>query len=197
MTHRVQGGHVPSEEGIKRARELGMMWAQMHPIVSSYIRATVRDFHRAEDVLQDTAATVAEKFSEYDPGRPFQPWVIGIARNKLLDYMRKHANDRHVFDETVIDQLGQAYSDRSTEITSMETALDECVKKVRGKSRKLLEMRYLRDLKPAQIASATGMTPNAVYVMLFRVRKLLESCIKKQLSSARSFTGDLKSEGGA
>ncbi|MDQ3333124.1 MAG: hypothetical protein M3552_21165, partial [Planctomycetota bacterium] len=85
---RINQDDAYSRRAIDNARELSIMWTSAHPIVSAYIRASIRDFHRAEDLLQDTAANVAEKYCEYDRTRPFLPWALGFAHNNVLHHLR-------------------------------------------------------------------------------------------------------------
>lgn len=172
----------PSGMSTSQARELSVLWTKAHPIVAAYFRSSLRDFHRAEDLLQETAAVVAEKFTTFDSSRPFTTWVLGIARNKLLHHMRTQSNDKHVFDDTMIGKIAAAYAEMEPEISSMQSALETCVERVQGRSRKLIEMRYVRELTPAKIAALTGMNANAVAVMLHRVRRALRECIEKQVA---------------
>ena len=60
--------------------EMAALWVQSQSIVSAYITANVIDLHHAEDLIQDVAKAVAEKFDAFDRSRPFTPWVLGIAR---------------------------------------------------------------------------------------------------------------------
>jgi RNA polymerase sigma-70 factor (ECF subfamily) len=172
-----------------QARELSVLWTKAHPIVAAYFRASLRDFHRAEDLLQETAAVVAEKFTTYDPSRSFVSWVLGVARNKLLHHLRTDSNDRHVFDESTVREITDLYAEMEPELAAMTAALETCVDRVTGRPRKLLEMRYVRELTPAKIAVLTGMQAGAVAVMLHRVRRALRDCIEKQLANARRDVG--------
>jgi RNA polymerase sigma-70 factor (ECF subfamily) len=168
-----------------QARQLSVLWTKAQPIVSAYFRACLWDFHHAEDLLQETAAAVAEKYTTYDPSRSFTSWVLGIARNKLLHHQRTHANDRHLFDDAAVKDLADIYADMEPEISAMHDALESCIERVQGRPRKLLEMRYIRELTPAKIADMTGMNANAVSVMLHRVRRSLRDCIERHLSPRR------------
>ena len=60
-------------------------------------------------------------------------------------------------------------------------ALRSCMKALRGKARKVMEMRYLHDLKPDAIAAALGTNRNAVWVMLHRLRLSLKACVEEKL----------------
>lgn len=169
-----------------QARQLSILWTKAHPIVSAYFRACLCDFHQAEDLLQETAATAAEKFTTYDPSRSFTSWILGVARNKLLYHYRTHANDRHIFDAAAIQEVTDVYAEMEPEISAMHTALESCIDRVQGRPRKLLEMRYVRELTPLKIATMTGMNSNAVSVMLHRVRRTLRECIERQLAARLS-----------
>jgi len=164
-------------------RDLSVLWTKSHAVVSSYIRSTIIDFHKAEDVLQETAATVAEKFDEYDSSRPFLPWALGVARFKVLEALRKSSRDRLVFDEHLVTQLSMTYAELQSSANDMHLALERCVESVQGRSRKLLELRYVREKTADAIAAATGMTAGAVSVALHRVRIALHDCIQRQLSA--------------
>ncbi|NOZ41261.1 MAG: sigma-70 family RNA polymerase sigma factor [Planctomycetes bacterium] len=164
--------------------ELNVLWTKAHPVVLAFIRSTIRDFHRGEDVMQEVAETVAEKFDQYDRKRPFPPWVLGIARNKVLAYLRKHANDRHVFDDETVGKIATVYGDVEGEFSEMQNALEICMKQVKGRAQKILKMRYVRNQTPAVIARALGLSANAVSVMLHRVRQALRECVQRQLDSS-------------
>jgi RNA polymerase sigma-70 factor (ECF subfamily) len=162
-------------------RELNVLWTQSHGVVLSYIRSVVIDFHRADDVLQDTAATVAEKFDEYDRSLPFTPWALAIAKYKVLEYLRGFSRDRLVFNEDVLNSLEGAFCAVQSHASEAELALEECVSRIHGRPRKLLEMRYLRQNSVDEVAQATGMNNSAVRVALHRIRKSLMMCIQQKL----------------
>lgn len=162
-------------------RELNVLWARSHQVVLGYIRSVVVDFHQAEDVLQETAAAVAEKFGDYDHSRPFVPWVLGFAKHKVLESLRASSRDRLVFDEQVVSALATSFADLDPGVSDMQLALEKCVARLRGRPKKLLEMRYLREQSANEVAAATGMTSTAVTTTLYRVRKALLECIERQM----------------
>ena len=176
--------HTKSGErsALEARRELSMLWARSHPMIASFIRSVVIDHHQSEDVLQETAATVAEKFDDYDRSRPFLPWVLGIARFKAIDSLRSISRDRLVFSDDIVSSLSETYAELEINASDVNLALENCVQQVSGRSRKLLEMRYLRDLNAHAIAAATGMTPGSVTVALHRIRKALGECIDRVLA---------------
>lgn len=166
----------------KNREELTVYWTQAQPIVAAFISSMIQSFQDAEDVLQMTAITLAKKYDQYDRSRPFVAWAIGIAKYEVLNYRRQRAKDRHIFDDTVVDQITQAYQETASELNGLRNALRKCLKEVKGRSRKLLELRYIRELKPTRIARQLGMTTNAVFVALHRIRVALRECIERHLT---------------
>lgn len=168
----------------QQRRDLTVLWTQAQPHVAAFVSSMVVDFHASEDLIQQVAVAVAEQFEDYDPARPFVAWSIGIARFKVFNYYRSVKRDKHVFDSEALDGIARAYCELAPELDPRRKALDNCVKRVTGRASQILEMRYVREMKPARIATKMGMTANAVSVMLHRVRGALEKCIEKQVKDA-------------
>lgn len=161
---------------------MASLWVQSQSIVSAYITANVIDLHHAEDLLQEVAKAVAEKFDTFDRSRPFTPWVLGIARNRLLKYYRSRARDRLVLSEPALARYGDAMQRIEPEAEERRHALRECLKQVTGRSREALDLRYGADLKVREIGQRLGVSASTVSVMLYRVRRVLDECIRRTLS---------------
>ncbi len=164
-------------------RELTVCWTKAQPIVAAYIRSTVPDYHQAEDLVQEVAEAVASNFERYDRQRSFVGWAIGIARHKIADHQRKRTRDRHVFDSEALDAIARAYEADGTELDGMKEALEKCLQETRGRARKLLEMRYTREMSPASIAGKLGVSINLVAVTLHRTRVALGKCIQSRVAA--------------
>lgn len=170
--------------------ELNVQWTKAYPAVFAFIRASVRDFHSSEDIMQEVAAAVARSFDTYDRTRSFRAWVFGIARNKVLMHLRSKTTDRHVFDDQTVEALAAA-SEQSSDLahSARREALAACLGRVSGRARKFLDMRYAEGNSVASIAKSVGTTSNAVSLVLHRIRLSLKECVEHKLvdhSSPRS-----------
>src|SRR5438128_1215121 len=94
---------IPSD-----SHSLASLWERARPAVFAYLTASVYDFHRAEDLLQEVAVAIASQFHSYDRSRPFLAWAMGIARNRTLLYFREQARDRRHFSEQTLRVLDAA-----------------------------------------------------------------------------------------
>jgi RNA polymerase sigma-70 factor (ECF subfamily) len=155
------------------------MWTLAQPAVSAFITSVVRDFRDRDDVLQDVAVAVIESFGRWDPERPFVAWAIGVARNQVGLYLRRRRREHQVleFDPETIDALQVTFSSIAAVGEPRLDFLHECLKSLDGRARKMCELRYQQDLKPAAIAEVVGMTANAVAKSLQRIREQLRECI--------------------
>src|SRR5262245_2853494 len=163
-------------------RDLARLWVQSQPAVSAYIAASVYDIHHAEDLVQEVAQVVAEKFADYDRELSFTSWALGIARHRLLKYYRSRARDRLVLSEAALSRLGESLERVEHEAEDRRAALRKCLERVTGRRREVLEMRYSANARVADIASHFGMSPDGVSVMLHRIRAVLFGCIQQQLA---------------
>lgn len=151
-------------------------------MVAAFIRSLVRDEHYAEDVLQKVAINAATKFEQYDRDREFAYWLIGIAKRQVAQHFREFQRDRHTFDQTLVDQLVDAYAHVADELPEREVALKTCIGKLNERGREVIDLRYQQNLKPQQIAERVGTSPTAITSLLHRIRKSLEDCVGKQLA---------------
>ena len=170
----------------EKTRRLTRMWMSAQPIVSSFVSSMVHDFTARDDIMQEVIAAVVESFDKYDSDKPFVGWLLGIAKNQVGLYRRKTHRERLVFDDSTVDQLACAFSELPTsEIHKLEF-LRGCLEKLNERDRRLCDLRYEQDLKPAGIATALGITSNRVSKALQRIRDQLRSCIERQVAQAKS-----------
>src|SRR5678816_4304895 len=52
-----------------------------------YVAALVPNMADAEDIVQQTALALWEKFDSYDPSQPFTPWACRFALNKTRQWI--------------------------------------------------------------------------------------------------------------
>ena len=85
--------------------QITLLWTNAQPSVMAFIRSITPQLADAEDILQDTARQVANRFDEYDQSRPFAPWAMGIAKYKVLEWRRRQARGAILLEEDAIDAI--------------------------------------------------------------------------------------------
>ncbi len=159
---------------------MAIHWMRAYPMVSAYVRSMIFSLHDAEDVIQEVAAAMAESFDQFDQSKALMPWVMGIARHKVVDHIRAKGSVRQVFDDPAMQQISNAFESIEGESEDMKIALDDCMRQLKQRPRHVLELRYVREMDIADISERMGLSSNAIYVMLHRIRTSLSECIQSK-----------------
>lgn len=164
---------------------LSRLWSEAQPVVAAMVAGAVVDFQHSEDLVSQVAETVVMKFDDYNRSRPFTPWALGITRNIILRHYERRAGERLVFfDDRILSAMAIAHEQVAGESAERLAAMQKCLAQIKGKTRRVMEMRYLHGLKPAAIGHSLDMTTNAVWVMLHRGRDAVSKCIGRKLMAA-------------
>lgn len=163
------------------------LWMEAQPAVAAYLTAVGAGAGGAgpDDLLQEIALAIFERFDSFDPRRPFTAWALGVARNKLL--MRWRAEGRSPVvarDPEFLEALGRVAAELSDLPDPRQQAMRECVGQLEGRSWELIRMRYDAGLTPRQIGEQLKLTATHVRVVLTRVRAALRDCIKRRVAAA-------------
>ncbi len=167
---------APQDRG--SSAELARLWMSAQPVVFAFVRSLVTRFDDAEDIVQQVAVTAAENFDEYEPSRPFNAWAIGIARVMVMRYYGKYQPKHAVlFDSRMVDRLAGSIQGQHERGHFLSVNLETCIAKLSERAQKMLDLRYVRDLTPNEIADRLGTSSNTVRVGLYRIRQLLKDCM--------------------
>ncbi|MCG6158210.1 sigma-70 family RNA polymerase sigma factor [Rubinisphaera margarita] len=160
---------------------LNELWSQAEPVVKGFLLASLPQSCDADDVLQEVALEVSRRFEDYDPSRPFAPWALWIAKIKTADFFRRTYRDRHLLVGDALEPLAAAACRASLKLQEQSDALEECLKSLSSKNRKLITLRYREGLSPARIADELETSSGTVRVLLHRIRTALGKCIESRL----------------
>ena len=163
-------------------RRLTIDWTRAQTSVGRFIRSFVRDRGEAEDILQQVALVIVDRYETYDPDRPFLGWALGVARRVVWTHLREKYRDREVQITAAIEQVAEAFERLDPHAEPMKDALAGCVGKVRGHGRQALLLRYVEGLELKQIGERLGKSPSHVGVLLHRVRNALRERIQRRLA---------------
>jgi RNA polymerase sigma-70 factor, ECF subfamily len=118
----------------------------------------------AEDVVQETLLAIHLKRHTWDPSLPLGPWVRAIARNKLIDSMRRRGRRDHVPIDDVIDTL----AGDTAEPTPLPGKLDEHLQSLPDRQQSVVRSISLDGASIRETATRLNMSEGAVRVALHR-----------------------------
>jgi RNA polymerase sigma-70 factor (ECF subfamily) len=172
-------------------QEFAGRFVESQVVLRGYLMAHIRNFADAEEVFQDVAKVLWERHAEYDPGRPFVRWALGIARNKMLHYHRTRQRARVIFDDELLTSFEARYEELHEELDLRRKVLLICLSEIPAQTRKILNLRYQAGQAISQIAETVGKTANYVHVILSRARDALRKCADKKIAGELDFEGTL------
>src|ERR1051325_7550913 len=71
-----------------------------------YVAVLVPNVSEAEDIVQQTAIALWEKFDAYDPSQPFTPWACRFALNKTKQWVERRQRWQALLEGGPADELG-------------------------------------------------------------------------------------------
>lgn len=161
------------------------LFLHAQPSIRAYLFAMLRNADAEEDVFQEVALVLWERFGDYKQELPFTHWALGIARNHAVRW-RSNKGRRQVWLTLEVEaQLAQASEDLEDELATRRHALDVCVQRLGDRARELLKMRYEQEHSLQDMADNLRMSHNAVNKALVKIRKFLLDCTA-QLERASS-----------
>src|SRR5438093_13667452 len=72
-----------------------------------YVAVLVPNVADAEDIVQQTALALWEKFDAYDPNQPFTPWACRFALNKARQWIERRQRWQALLDGGLVEALAQ------------------------------------------------------------------------------------------
>lgn len=151
--------------------------------VYNLIARMVQDPATAEDLAQETFAKVFRGLRTFDAHLRFPAWILRIAHNTTLDYLRRHrphlvpldapqpGDERPLADR--LPDLVSASPERAAARQQLGAALDEAIDRLRPEYRQVVILRYQEDLDYADIADVVGLPLGTVKTFLHRARRAL------------------------
>lgn len=146
--------------------------------VFRYVAALVPNVSDAEDIVQQTAVALWEKFDAYDPNQPFTPWACRFALNKAKQWIERRERWQALLANGLAEELAQRREQLRPELEIRLKRLEGCVEKLPDHQRTLLEGYYYRRDSIENLAQCSDRTVAATYKMLQRIRHALQTCIE-------------------
>jgi RNA polymerase sigma-70 factor (ECF subfamily) len=144
-----------------------------------YVAALVPNVADAEDIVQQTALALWEKFHAYDASQPFTPWACRFALNKTRQWIERRQRWQALLTGELAEELALRREVLRPEMDLRLRHLEGCLGKLPPEQFALIEGYYYRRDEMEELAAKAGRTVAATYKMLQRVRVALQACIEK------------------
>ena len=122
--------------------EFAVLYSKCHLEMLRYVLTLLPDRHQAEDVVQETARLLWQKFDQYDSTRPFWPWARKFAYLEALKLRKREAIRTRYFSDELVEQLAEERAAHEADLAAQREALAACLDKLDAPARELLMNRY-------------------------------------------------------
>jgi len=152
--------------------------ASLTPVLRGLMRRNCAriglDAGEAEDVVQEVLLAIHLKRNTWDPSRPIAPWIMTIARNKMIDARRRRGVSKSVPIEDFADVLG---GDDGESIDRLD--LDRMIDTLDERQRDLVRSLSIEGHSVRETAERLSMTEGAARVALHRAIKRLAALFRE------------------
>ena len=140
-----------------------------------------RDFHIAEDIVQETFLQVYRKLETLEDPTQFSRWLHQIADRLCIAWFRKNRIQTEPLGETDISEVRtEAYSryvaaeHAKTSAEAQRDLVEKLLAKLKESDREVITLHYFEEMTSSEIGTFLGVSENTIKSRLHRARQRLK-----------------------
>ena len=157
-------------------------------LMINYIHRSISDYHRAEDLAQETFIRVLKSASGYEPKCQFKNWLYLIATNLCRNEVRnRHRRNTAFLDDLVSEDEDVNYSgvmrdvshlpDELYEKKERQLIIQQTLNRLPDNQRLALNLVTYQDLRYDEIAAILDCSVSAVKSLIHRARQNMKTLL--------------------
>jgi len=167
--------HAPHEDFLR-------LFMRHEAELRAFVRACLPCAADVDEVMQEVSVAAWRKFSTLTDPSMFARWTCVIARYEILMFRRRHARNRLILDEDIIEKLADEGIEEIPLRHAQLDALDHCVAKLPRERRDLVLAAYAPGTSIKDLAAQMNRTEGSLYQLLSRIRHELLRCVERTLA---------------
>src|SRR5437773_12127844 len=112
----------------------------------AFIRALGVETDWVDDIAQEVFVIAYRRREHFDNDKDFGKWLRGIARNLVMNELRKETRQARIlagpFTDLMLQEQSAESPEDTTETTRLVEAMNDCIGQLPERSRELLRKRY-------------------------------------------------------
>jgi RNA polymerase sigma-70 factor, ECF subfamily len=145
----------------------------------------VDDSDLAEGIVVETMFEVWKNAARFGRGSSVSTWILGIARHKALDEVRRRA--RYVpLDESAGAEIEDDCATAFDGIAANQTReqLNAAIARLPAEQRECIHLVFFQEMSLAEVADLQGVPENTVKTRLFHARRKLKALLGRRMACA-------------
>ncbi len=172
-------------------RSYGKLMGRYRDSIYFMIQKMVNNKDDAEDLTIEAFGKAFNNLRKYSPDYAFSTWLYRIAINNCIDFIRKKRLETFSLDEPMGAGDGEEGTGPTRDVQSNVLDPEEeiikkqrillmrnVIEKLNNKYRRLIELRYLKELSYQEIAETLNLPLGTVKAQLFRAKELLHNILQ-------------------
>jgi len=168
-----------------------------------YAYLQLKSREKAEDAVQDAMFSAYRARESFEGKSSIKTWLMSILRNKIIDIVRKDKRDRLVgvdsYDDPIVsanfNSIGiwskwlKSWGSSPEELCEHKGFLEQvgsCMESLPDNLRQVFILRNVDGLSTEEICETLEITPNNLWVMLYRSRLRMRECLDKNWFQAKN-----------
>ena len=160
-----------------------------------YCLTRVSDHETAQDLVQEALVAAIQSFERFQGKSSTKTWLVSILKRKIVDHYRRSRNRRNTENiEAVADNIDEMFDDtghwrvKPSKWTSnpgtayqqheFMDVLYKCLAKLPERLAQVFMLREFDEMSTADICEKLSITESNSWVMLYRSRMALRSCLE-------------------
>lgn len=151
--------------------------------IYNFILSLVGNYSDADDLMQETAVVMLNRFDEFGAGGNFAAWGMQVARYKILNFRKRQGGKLRLFSSEAFEKILAQSEVLIERDDDRMRALQDCLLKLNDSDRKLISIRYEQETTTKEVAERVGRSVEGLYQTLARIHRLLLHCIRRTLAA--------------
>ncbi len=159
------------------------------PLIN-YIHRSINDYHRAEDLSQETFLRVFKNANRYRPSASFKSWLYTIATNLCRNEVRNRSRRNTYFFEDMVEEQTDVYHsdimhdtrylpDVMCEKKEQREIVRKALEQLPENQRLALTLVTYQDLRYEEVAEILNCSVGAVKALIHRARQRMKKLLIK------------------
>ena len=153
--------------------------------VRGFVRSLLPQSDYVDDIMQEVFVVAWKKFDRLREPEDFPKWICTIAKFEVLNFRRRIARDRLVLSDELVALIADEGCDENETRKEQLCLLEECIQSLPTDRRQLIRQAYLPGIPISKIASQVNKSENALYQILWRIRRSLWTCVQRKMAMQR------------
>jgi RNA polymerase sigma-70 factor (ECF subfamily) len=181
MSH---GNERVGGQGIDSVQTFIRLFNMYHHRIYGYCMSLTGNWANADDIFQETAVVLWEKFEKFEPGTDFLSWALKIAYFQFLSHRKKQAIHSKHFSTSTLENISEITTSSAKDSVSLES-LRKCVEKLPDHSKELLSLRYEDRITIQKISDRVQQSVAVLYKRYQKIHSLLFECVRRQIRGVK------------